>query len=332
MTTSLMNQQRLAGRQGVSESAADMTAALRATMRRSLSIAGSDIAEDFTGFYGEPNGKLVRGTLTLRFVRSASGDFQSALAAAAGVEMLHLASMIVDDWMDHAIVRRGRPTVSSRYGALPAVALARHVLYSAVGQFSTYPSQQMLHRVQSTIETMVQGQRREGQVPWPSPWRHYCRCIEGKTAVLFGLAMEVAAIVSQLPPQHYRKARGAGHCIGMAFQIIDDYLDYFGSDGFGKQIGKDFYAGIQTAPLLLYCAKSRRHRKRALSALNAPARSPHDFEQLRAELLSEDIPRATLEVARSYTVRATDQLASLPSIESRDDLVEWVLTLVDRQV
>jgi hypothetical protein len=66
--------------------------------------------------------------------------------------------------------------------------------------------------------------------------------------------------------------------------------------------------------------------------LNAPARSPHDFEQLRAELLSEDIPRATLEVARSYTVRATDQLASLPSIESRDDLVEWVLTLVDRQV
>lgn len=310
----------------------EMASALHVALRRSLTIKGSSLADDFNRCYGEPTGKLVRGMLTLKIALILAGDFRPGLPAACAVELLHLSGMIVDDWMDGAKMRRGKPTVASRYGPIPALAIARHLLYTSLGEFSSYSSLELLKRAQSTVEAMVAGQRMELRMASVTSWARYRRYISGKTAELFALASEAGALSARASKQHRGCARQFGQEIGTAFQIVDDHLDYFGSDKIGKHVGMDFLAGIQTAPLLFFLRRSRSHAREVRTLMSAATRTHCQFEELRRRMLRDGIAEETLAVARSYSERASRRLAALPAVPGREELRNWADGLVAREL
>jgi octaprenyl-diphosphate synthase len=306
-----------------------MGLALRSAMSGKLVMRGCPLADDYTAYFGEPRGKTVRGTLTLMFTQMIADDFHRGLSAASAVELLHLAAMVVDDWMDNAQIRHGKQTVVYRYGPRTAFAVARHLLYRSFMEFASYRSKHLLQRAQAAVDAMVAGQRLETRKR-DGTWEAYCECIFGKTASLFGLACEAGAVIANERRKGLNDARGFGHNVGMAFQIFDDYLDFFGTTEFGKRVGKDFLSGVNSAPILLFSAQSPSHARRIRNLMSAPFRTMDQFEELRDDMLRDGIGYATLAAAKKYTDRANQRLESFPDVSHRTTLMSIANSLTIR--
>jgi geranylgeranyl pyrophosphate synthase len=303
---------------------------LRALLAQNIAMRGSALADDFTAYFGEPRGKIVRGSLTLAVIEMFTGDFRNGVRAATAIELLHLASMVVDDWVDDAKLRHGRETVVARYGVRPACAIARHLLYRSFAEFSSYHSPNLLLRARSVIDAMIAGQRLEEANARFCTLDSYRDCISGKTAALFGLACEASAIIAGEGTKARRRAREFGCQIGLAFQIVDDYLDFFGSNDFGKRIGMDFISGVYSAPILLFCETSAPHAALVRTFMTSSSRTLAQFYALQNAMIAEGIAEKTLSAARVHSERAKSKLGTFPPGPSRDFLAEIADGIVTR--
>ena len=210
-------------------------------------------------------GKHLRPTL----VALAAGCFgrpnDGHIKAAVIIEMIHLATLVHDDVMDEADIRRGSPTVAAKWGNEIAVLFGDCLFAHALTLAASFPTTDVCRAVSLATNTVCSGEILQTQQRrnFPAARQDYFRVIEMKTGELFTLSCDLAAFLSDAPSAHRAALREFGAAVGTAYQVYDDCVDLFGTEAeAGKSLGTDLAKGKLTWPVLLAWERaSTAHRK-----------------------------------------------------------------------
>lgn len=296
-----------------------------------LEISGSLTAKEISETYSVPHGKLLRGWLVMCFSRLCGGELSKTLPVAVAVEELHLASLVIDDVLDQSEVRHGRATLAKRYGPQIAVAVGSHYACAAVEALSREGSVGLLDLLDETAAAMFRGQSLEPKAGKLINWPRYEAIVAGKTAALFSFACAAGAQLGGGDPKLCEDAGQVGKAYGMAFQIIDDYLDYFGGPGFGKKVGGDFLGGLATAPLLELIDLQPPGSAPLIEMFRAGFLDLSLFEQVRAMMIEHGIPERVRRRALAHVEAGRKRIAAFPALPERDRLDELMQDVVRRE-
>ena len=276
-------------------------------------------------------GKLLRPALTLLSGRFGVYDLDLLVPLAASVELLHTASLVHDDVIDNASTRRGRPTANSAFANATTVMLGDYMFAHAADQVASTGNIRVIRLFSKTLMMMTKGEIGQDLTAYDSRQtvRDYLQRIGGKTASLFATACENGAIVAQESEEWVEALRTYGYNFGMAFQIVDDILDFTGDEAeMGKPVGSDLMQGTLTLPSLLLMERY-------------PKDNPVQkfFARPRKELLTQavemvrasDIPQESYEMARSFCARAHEALSVLPDGPARQALYNLTDYILERR-
>ncbi len=266
------------------------------------------------------SGKRLRPALALLACRIGQPGAQQMIDMAVGVELLHAASLVHDDVVDESETRRGSATLFTRVGNAVAVLVGDYLFAQSAARCVGTGDLRVIGLFAATLGLMVQGQIGEagrGNHRHLSLTRdNYYQTIWGKTASLFVLACEGGAILAGVPEPQVQAMREYGRCVGLAFQIVDDILDYAGDEAqLGKPVGGDLRQGTITLPLL-YLRDSMTRDAFDQMYSNEPVEQI--VERVR---LSSAIER-TYQDADEHAERARNALRVLPKGPIRDALQE----------
>ncbi|WP_288754166.1 polyprenyl synthetase family protein, partial [uncultured Pseudomonas sp.] len=240
------------------------------------------------------------------------------------IEFLHTATLLHDDVVDMSGMRRGRSTANALWGNAPSV-LVGDFLYSRsfemMVELGSMPVMQILSRATRVIA--------EGEVLQLSRVRDasttedvYMDVIRGKTAMLFEASTHSAAALAQASDAQREALRMFGDHLGVAFQLVDDLLDYEGdAEALGKNVGDDLAEGKPTLPLI-YTMREGTAEQAALVRQAIQKGGLEDLEQIRAAVEASGALKYTAALAQDYVKRAIECLEVLPASEYRDALVE----------
>ena len=285
----------------------------------------------------QSNGKMLRPALLLigsGFGRAA--DQNRMISLAASIELLHVATLIHDDVLDEAELRRGLPTLHMRFGHKEAVLAGDWILSRCfrLASASAGPDNaQALARLVGAICAAEIGQDL-AKFSYSMSVRRYLRTIAGKTAALFALALHAGSTEAKAPTRLIQTLRRAGYDIGMAFQIIDDILDFESSeDVMRKPVGKDLREGLCTLPLI-YALQADRKRVEAL--LPPAGTDSAELDEARVSALVERVAESgaldrARETAQRFTARALKEIGNLPASAARGELESLARNLLVRR-
>jgi geranylgeranyl pyrophosphate synthase len=273
-------------------------------------------------------GKLLRPGLALLSGRFANYNLDLLVPLAASIELLHTATLVHDDVIDAADTRRGRPTVNSAYENSTTVMVGDYLFAHAADQVVKTDSLRVVRLFSETLMTLATGEIRQDLAAYDSRQtiRDYLQRIGGKTASLFSCACEGGAVVSEAPEEWIAAMRDYGYNYGMAFQIVDDILDFTGDEAeMGKPVGSDLMQGTLTLPSLLLVEK---HPDDSPVQDYFTRPKPETLSAAITMIRSEGIAEESYEMARDFSRRAIDALAPLPENGDRQtliDLADWSL-------
>ncbi|HHJ06177.1 MAG TPA: polyprenyl synthetase family protein, partial [Anaerolineae bacterium] len=201
-------------------------------------------------------GKRLRPIITLLSTRFNKVDHQQAIALAAAVEMLHTATLVHDDLIDNALFRRGHPTLNANWSPNATVLTGDYMFARSSGFAAETGDVRIIKIFSNTLMTIVNGELHQffnnGHSTPPSREEYFQR-IYAKTASLFAAGAETGAILARLPETQIRALHDYGYYLGMAFQIMDDILDFQGDEArLGKPVANDLRQGIATLPVLFF--------------------------------------------------------------------------------
>lgn len=268
-------------------------------------------------------GKLLRPKLLLLSGKAAGGLRRDHVVLAAVVEMVHLATLVHDDVLDEADLRRRCPTVNNTLGNEGAVLLGDYLISHAYHLCSSLGSTHASRRIAAATNTVCEGEllqiQNRGNLDLDEPT--YLDIIRRKTATLTSVCCELAATVSDAEPETITHLGAFGMDLGIAFQIVDDLLDLTSTEcEIGKTVGRDADLGKLTLPLIRFldqASPEQRRRFRAVLSDHAPNKAEH----IRSILEGSDATEYALDTARSYVQSATAHLADLPPGDAKDALI-----------
>jgi len=278
-------------------------------------------------------GKRLRPMLTLAAARLCGFDGSSHIALAAAVEFIHTATLLHDDVVDGSDLRRGKKAANLVYGNQASV-LVGDFLFSRSFQLMVTSGHLRVLDILSNAAAVIA----EGEVLQLATANNtattedtYLQVIQAKTAALFAAATQVGAVIAERPDAEEEALESYGRNLGIAFQLVDDALDYSGNQAkLGKSVGDDFREGKITLPVVLAfrrgSAEERDFWKRTMERVE---QSEADLEHAMALLEKHGTVAATIERARHYGEIAKDALAIFPESDTREvlqDLVEFVIS------
>ena len=260
-------------------------------------------------------GKRIRPALVLLAARIGTYDLERLTPAAMAVELTHAATLVHDDVIDRATMRRGRPTVAARLGDEPAIVVGDFYFAKAYEQAANTDSPEVVTILADAVMKICAGEVRQQGIrhQYAATLDEYMSRIEAKTATLLAACCDIGALLGGTDVGAREHLRAYGRLLGLAFQIADDVLDYTGSeDEVGKPIGHDIAEGFATLPLMLAMeepsvAGRLSHVLTAGHAVNAD-----DAAVVVALVRESRGPQRALERARSL---ATDSRRELDSID-----------------
>ena len=279
-------------------------------------------------------GKRMRPMLTLgcAALLGYSGTRHQKLAAA--VEFIHTATLLHDDVVDGSGLRRGKQTANLIWGN-PATVLVGDFLFSRAFELMVEDGSLRVLKILSHASAVIA----EGEVEQLTTQRRietdeeqYLTVISAKTAALFAAACRIAPVVAEATEDAELALERYGKYLGIAFQLVDDVLDYGSSnDVMGKGVGDDFRDGKVTLPVILaYARGSADERAFWRAAMAGERASDAELESAILLLRNSDALSETLERARQYGRRALDALASFPAGKAKSALSEAVEFAISR--
>jgi len=279
-------------------------------------------------------GKRMRPMLTLACARllDYAGSRHHKLAAA--VEFIHTATLLHDDVVDGSGLRRGRRTANIIWGN-PASVLVGDFLFSRSFELMVEDGSLKVLRILSRASSIIA----EGEVDQLTAQRrvetsedHYLGIISAKTAALFAAACRIAAVVAEQDDAVEEALDAYGRNLGIAFQLIDDAIDYASdAETMGKGVGDDFRDGKVTLPVILSHARGDAAQKRFWrEAMEGQRTSDEDLAQAISLLKQHGAIEDTIERARHYGRRAVDALDAFPAGKAKAALVEAVEFAISR--
>lgn len=296
-------------------------------------ISGFPLIADVNRHLLRIKGKMFRPTLLLLSAKVTDGLSPRSVTLGAVVELIHLATLIHDDSVDHSALRRGQPTVNALFSHQIAVIMGDYLYSRAITELVKLDDLDPLRVMSRVTNEMTVGEMREivAHDVLDFTMDDYDRLIDAKTASLLSGACEVGALGGE--PTARDALRDYGRYLGMAFQIVDDLLDYTGSaDVTGKPAGLDLREHKITLPLIA-----------ALPEMDPPERdivqSLMDDPEPSRELIDRIIrivdERGGIAAARlradEFAERAEEQLAALPVGRAREALRDCIVYVTERR-
>lgn len=274
-------------------------------------------------------GKRMRPILTLMATEIFDVDCKKALAAATAIEVFHNFSLVHDDIMDDAPLRRGNETVHEKWNINTAILSGDAMLILAYQYFEKYNTEvfrELAKLFSKTALEVCEGQqwdvdfetREDVTIP------EYLKMIEYKTAVLVAAAMKMGAIVAETSKENAELIYDFGLNLGLAFQLQDDYLDAFGNpETFGKQVGGDIIENKKTYLYLKAIEFSSDEDKKQLMHLFSiqPEDSSDKIESVKNIFNTSGASQATQKAIQEYTLKAFETLRNVSIDNERKDIL-----------
>ncbi len=279
-------------------------------------------------------GKRIRPALTIATARHYTVDEDALVSLAAAVEMLHTATLVHDDVIDGALLRRGNPTLNARWSAGATVLAGDYIFARAAIFAADTRSVPVVRLFARTLAVICNGELRQmfKYYDLNQSKQEYYERIYAKTASLFSASAELGALLAEAPEEHVIAFREYGHNLGMAFQIVDDILDFVSTeDVLGKPVGSDLRQGTITLPVFYYLQDGGDQEVilRVFNAQDTAARDHALATALEAIRTSGAIERAR-EEAWHFARRAQETLAVVPATPYRDALHDMANYVVER--
>ena len=284
-------------------------------------------------------GKRLRPILTLIATDLFDADYHKALNAAMAIEIFHNFSLVHDDIMDKASLRRGETTVHKKWNTNIAILSGDAMLVKAYQLLDDYPTEvfSLLTKILSRTALQVcEGQQwdMDFEIQTEVSIPDYLQMIRYKTAVLIGAALQMGVIIANASPENQMPIYIFGEELGLAFQLQDDYLDAFGDESFGKRIGGDI---IENKKTILYLTALKladeQQRKTLLQHYATTEDSQQKINEVKALFEATGATTAVRQEIESTTRRALSALTKLTiSDEKRHYLKEFALKLMNRKV
>ena len=278
-------------------------------------------------------GKLLRPAYCLLFSRFQDTDREKMIALAAAIEPLHTATLIHDDIIDKSPTRRNQVTIQKQFGPDTAVYAGDYLFVVCFKLLAHYASSlRSIQQDSGSMEKILKGELDQMATRYQTQItiNDYLKQVSGKTGQLFALSCFVGAYESGGTTNFAKTAEKIGMNIGIAFQLLDDILDYT-SDGetLGKPVYEDVRSGVYSAPLILAMQRDRQ----AFLPLLAKKEHISDTEmiQLRDLVIKYEGVKQAYTMAQQRTELATAGLQKLPAGAARDDLIRLTESLLKRK-
>ena len=297
---------------------------------RGLARTGAPHLMDLLDHVLESPGKQMRPAITLLAARFHPNDGKLPVLMATAVELLHIATLIHDDTVDGAATRRGRATLAHVFGPNMAVLVGDYLFAASATFVCDTKNVRVIRRFAETIMELASGQLQEYlQAFHPQGRADYEARIYHKTASLFQTAAETGAILSGAPEESVQALRTYGYNLGMAFQIVDDILDFLGdAEEVGKPVGRDLQHGVMTLPAILLAERCPQDNPvAAYFETRDEAHLARALEQVQRGGILEECYNEVRALCR----KATAALEGLPDVPARHSLHGLARYAVDRR-
>ena len=276
-------------------------------------------------------GKRIRPAVALLTGRMLDGDEQKLITLAAAIEMLHTATLVHDDLIDGALLRRGISTLNARWSPAATVLTGDFMFARAAKLAAETENVEIIQHFADTLATIVNGEINQ---LFPGDGNtnidKYEQRIFAKTASLFELATLAAGLLSPVGSEVVNELGGFGYDVGMAFQIIDDVLDFTGEQAtVGKPVASDLRQGIITLPVILFIEENPDDPD-----MNHILSGNHYEESVMDRLVKSICESGAVEKsvakAQEYIDHSLDILSTMPDNEEREALVHLANYVVNR--
>lgn len=251
--------QKMTPQDSLSDMLAEDMSAVNALIRERMASEHAPRIPEVTAHLVEAGGKRLRPLLTLAAARMLDYSGADHIKLAATVEFIHTATLLHDDVVDESQRRRGRPTANLLWDNKSSVLVGDYLFARSFQLMVETGSLRVLDILANASATIAEGEvlQLTASQDLQTDESTYLQIIRGKTAALFAAATEVGGVIAQADPAKIRALREYGDALGIAFQIVDDMLDYGGSDAvIGKNTGDDFRERKLTLPLIKAVAKA----------------------------------------------------------------------------
>lgn len=312
---------------------ADDLTAVEKKMQKAVGGAYAPLSDALQALI-QSGGKRVRPMLTLL-----SGRFyppqphRTLISLAAAIESLHTATLVHDDVVDGALLRRGKSTLNAVWTPSSTIMAGDFFFARAAGLVAETEHPRVIKLFARALQIIVDGELQQAFSirDWGQPKESYYERIYGKTAVLLELATRSPAVLGNAPPEHEHALQRFGYNLGMAFQIIDDILDFVAdAQTLGKPAGSDLRSGIITLPVYYYIQQPERR-----DAIVTLIDGHHTGDEVVAEVVElirdSDAIQQAQDEARDFSKKAIANLSALPPAPYRDALVELADYVVERK-
>lgn len=277
-------------------------------------------------------GKRLRPTIALLAGRFGEHRPEFLIPLAASIELLHTATLVHDDVIDDSDTRRGRPTTNARHSNAAAVMLGDYMFAHAADLICRTEQIAVVKLFSRTLMAMASGELTQDMSAYQygQDTMAYFHRTAGKTGSLFATSAEGGAMVAGAPEEWTLALRDYGENIGMAFQIVDDILDFVGEESeMGKPVGSDLMDGTLTLPALLLM--ERHPDDNPVKRLFENQHRREHLAEAIAMIQNSDILDESFSVVRDFRDRAVTALARLPDQPERAALTDIADYIVSRR-
>jgi len=276
-------------------------------------------------------GKRLRPAFTLLSGKFCTYDLSLLVPMAAAVELLHNATLVHDDIVDNAPMRRGKQSISQAWGKASALLLGDYLFAKAGRLVASTDNLRVVKLFAQTLMTISSGELAQINIIFDQKRarKHYYNWISAKTACLFSMATESGAVLSQTPEKHIQLLKEYGQNFGMAFQIMDDILDFTGhTDQLGKPVGSDMLEGAVTLPAIIFSETStdcdlvkQIIENKDMSKVN------YIVDKIRNSSAIDEC----FTIASNFCGKARDALRELPETAARQSLLDLTNYVIHRK-
>jgi len=277
-------------------------------------------------------GKRIRPIVTLLMGSLLGAEEEKLISLSASIEMLHTATLVHDDLIDGALLRRGNPTLNSHWTPAATVLTGDHIFAQAAILAAELDNSEAMRLFAQTLSIIVNGEISQlfGRNQLPSRDDYYHRIYE-KTGSLFALSSKAAALISPADRKYIQPAEEFGKEIGKAFQIVDDVLDFTGDQArVGKPIGNDLRQGTPTLPAIYY-GEQHPEDEILLACLDGSA-AESEADELIKRINQSGVIERTLDEARECAKKAVKKLSDFPSSREKESLEKLGGYIIDRDL
>ncbi len=275
-------------------------------------------------------GKRIRPAVALLTGRMYGGDIQRLVSLSSAIELLHTATLVHDDLIDGSLLRRGIATLNAKWSPAATVLTGDFIFAQAARWAAETESVYLMKQFAMTLATIVNGEINQlfSTHRYSSREDYYAR-IYAKTASLFELASSAAAHLSEVSAQTVEEMRKFGYDLGMAFQIVDDILDFTGAqETVGKPVASDLRQGLITLPFICYMEKNPEDDEVQAILVGEKA----NIDKLVNDIRNSGAVNDAFQIARAYIEDASRILSSQPECQERDALKELSEYVVMRHI